>query len=100
VLAIEDGFVLAQTFASHAGDVPRALFDYENLRRSRVLKVIKRTHLNRFAYHAWGPTALARNLVFKLRGPALMKDLDWLYDYRAPGLAADEPLGAGQEFGR
>ena len=83
-MAIEDGFVLAQTVSKHAGDVSRALHDYEHLRRSRVLKVIKRTHLNRFAYHAWGPTALARNLVFKLRGPALMDGLSWLYDYRAP----------------
>lgn len=99
-MAIEDGFVLAQTVSKHAGDVSRALHDYEHLRRSRVLKVIKRTHLNRFAYHAWGPTALARNLVFKLRGPALMQSLGWLYDYRAEGLTTDEPLGAGQEFGR
>ncbi len=99
-MAIEDGFVLAHTVSKHTGDISRALREYDNLRRTRVLKVIKRTHLNRFAYHAWGPAALARNLVFKLRGPALMDSLSWLYDYRAPGLAADESLRAGQEFRR
>ena len=82
-MAIEDGFVLAQSVSNHAGDIPASLRDFENLRRSRVLQVIKRTKLNRFAYHAWGPVALTRNLVFKLRGPALMAGLSWLYDYRA-----------------
>lgn len=85
VMAIEDGFVLAQSVLEHAGDIPKALRDFEIHRRSRVLKVIKRAKLNRFAYHAWGPVAMARNLVFKLRGPALMDSLGWLYDYRAPG---------------
>jgi salicylate hydroxylase len=99
-MAIEDGFVLAQVVSKHGNNIPAALADYENSRRSRVLKVIKRTHLNRFAYHAWGPAALARNLVFKLRGPAMMNSLSWLYDYRAPGLAPDKPLRTGQEFRR
>ncbi len=84
-MAIEDGFVLAQAVSKHAGDIPAAFRDFESQRRERVLKVIKRAKLNRFAYHARGPVALARNLVFKACGPALMDNLGWLYDYRAPG---------------
>jgi salicylate hydroxylase len=84
-MAIEDGFVLAQAVSKHGNNIGAAQVDYENQRHSRVLNVIKRNRINRFAYHAWGPAALARNLVFKLRGPALMDSLGWLYDYRAAG---------------
>ncbi len=82
-MAIEDGFVLAQAVSKNGGEISAALADYESQRRARVLNVIKRTRLNRFAYHAWGPAALARNLIFKARGPAMMDRLAWLYDYRA-----------------
>ena len=48
-------------------------------------KVIRRGALNRFAWHASGPVALARNLFLKTRSPErLAADLDWLYGWRMP----------------
>ena len=48
-------------------------------------KVIRRGALNRLAWHASGPVALARNLFLKTRSPErLAADLDWLYGWRMP----------------
>ncbi len=81
-MAIEDGVSLADC-VSKGGDVAAALVTYEQLRKPRVAKVAARGMLNRFAYHASGPTALARNIFFALRGQGLMRQLDWLYRHDA-----------------
>jgi salicylate hydroxylase len=53
---------------------------YEAMRRPRLKRVRARGAFNHFAWHAWGPIALARNGVFKMRPPhRLMADMDWLY---------------------
>ncbi|MGL4488105.1 MAG: FAD-dependent monooxygenase, partial [Rhizobiaceae bacterium] len=85
-MAIEDAYVLAHSLHESQANVPQALANYEQLRRERVKRVAKRARLNAFAYHAFGPVALARNLVFAAKGQRLMGDLDWLYRYRVPGL--------------
>ena len=82
-MAIEDAAVLANALAAHTEDVPAALATYEKLRRNRVCNVVARGRFNRFAYHLSGPAALARNMVFKLRGESLVKQLDWIYGYDA-----------------
>lgn len=83
-MAIEDAALLAQMLAS-PGDVGGSLRRFEAARRERVAKVRNRGAFNRFAYHARGPLALARNLVLSLRKPEqLAGDLDWLYGYRTP----------------
>ncbi|RVD41402.1 salicylate hydroxylase, partial [Mesorhizobium sp. M8A.F.Ca.ET.023.02.2.1] len=47
-----------------------------------IEKVLKRGALNRLAWHAQGPVALARNLVLATRpGEKLAADLDWLYGW-------------------
>lgn len=85
-MGIEDAYELA-SFVSEAVDIPSALQQFERHRKRRLEKVVQRTELNRFAYHARGPFKIGRNLVFRLRGGrALGQDLDWLYDYRAVGL--------------
>lgn len=59
---------------------------WERERRARVAKARRRASLNRLAWHAAGPVALARNLVLKLRGgESLAADLDWLYGWRVNG---------------
>ena len=83
-MAIEDAALLADMLAG-AADVPQALRRFEALRRERVARVRSRGAFNRFAYHARGPVALARNLVLSLRKPEnLAADFDWLYGYRMP----------------
>ena len=82
-MAIEDAAVLANVVAAQAGNIPAALATYEQKRRKRVCDVVARGRFNRFAYHVSGPVAAVRNLVFKLRGEALMHQLDWIYGYDA-----------------
>jgi salicylate hydroxylase len=77
--------MLANLIADFSGDTERALAAWENLRQPRVEKVLKRGALNRTAWHAWGPVAVARNLVLATRPPEkLASDLDWLYGWEEP----------------
>jgi len=81
-MGIEDASMLANLIADFPGDPAQSLTVWENLRRPRVERVLKRGALNRLAWHAWGPVALARNVVLATR-PAdkLAADLDWLYGW-------------------
>lgn len=81
-MAIEDASMLANLVADFPGDLKQSLTIWENLRRPRVEKTLKRGALNRLAWHAWGPVAIGRNLVLATR-PAekLAADLDWLYGW-------------------
>ncbi|RRH90008.1 FAD-binding protein [Mesorhizobium tamadayense] len=81
-MAIEDAAMLAGLVADFRDDPRQSLATWENLRRSRIEKVLRRGALNRLAWHAWGPVAIARNLVLATR-PAerLAADLDWLYGW-------------------
>jgi salicylate hydroxylase len=83
-MAIEDASTLAYCLHSERSSVSTALMHYEKLRRARIGKVSARGRLNALAYHASGPVALARNLVFAAKGQRLMNELAWLYAYRAP----------------
>lgn len=83
-MAIEDAALLAKALGD-ATDAAEALRGFETTRRERVARVRSRGAFNRFAYHARGPVALARNLVLSLRKPeSLAADFDWLYGYRTP----------------
>jgi salicylate hydroxylase len=84
-MAIEDAATLAAALAAAPEDATPALAAWEALRRPRIERVIRRGALNRFAWHASGPVALARNLFLKTRSPErLAADLDWLYGWRMP----------------
>ncbi|SFP33589.1 salicylate hydroxylase [Mesorhizobium sp. NFR06] len=87
-MGIEDASMLANLIADSPGDPAQGLAIWENLRRPRVERVLKRGALNRLAWHAWGPVAMARNLVLAAR-PAekLAADLDWLYGWEEPQVA-------------
>ncbi len=82
-MAIEDAVELADAVAGQPDDLPSAFERYQTSRKPRVSKVASRANFNRVAYHVFGPVALARNAVFRLRGQALMRQLEWLYDYDA-----------------
>ncbi|TIO51344.1 MAG: FAD-dependent oxidoreductase [Mesorhizobium sp.] len=81
-MGIEDAAMLASLVADFPADPRQSLSVWENLRRPRIEKVLRRGALNRLAWHAWGPVAIARNLVLATR-PAekLAADLDWLYGW-------------------
>ncbi len=81
-MAIEDAAALAETL--DMPDRTAALARFETVRKARIAAVAKRGKLNRFAYHATGPFALGRNMLFAWRGAdSFLKDLDWLYAYDA-----------------
>lgn len=83
-MAIEDAVSLASHLTEDQSLWPQTLALYNTTRLKRIQAVAKRGAFNKFAYHASGPVALARNLVFKLRSPeSLLSDLDWLYAYKA-----------------
>ncbi|MER8569204.1 FAD-dependent monooxygenase [Mesorhizobium sp. M0924] len=83
-MAIEDAITLADAIADFPGDLPRSFRIWENLRRPRVAKAARRGAVNRLAWHAAGPVAIARNLFLAMRSPdKLAADLDWLYGWRA-----------------
>ncbi len=82
-MAMEDAVTLADTVAGSPDGEANQLAAWETARRARIAKVVKRGALNRFAWHASGPIALARNLFLKSRSPEkLAADLDWLYGWR------------------
>ncbi|RUX94473.1 FAD-dependent monooxygenase [Mesorhizobium sp. M7D.F.Ca.US.004.01.2.1] len=84
-MAIEDAAMLADIIADFPGDPAQSLQIWENLRRSRVARVARRGAINRVAWHATGPVAVARNLFLKMRSSdKLAADLDWLYGWQAP----------------
>jgi salicylate hydroxylase len=81
-MAIEDAAALAE--ALDAADRSAGLRRFETVRKERLAAVAKRGQLNRFAYHATGPMAFGRNMLFALRRPdTFLKGLDWLYGYDA-----------------
>lgn len=84
-MAIEDAATLAGFVAASPADPAAALAAWEKMRRPRVAKVARRGALNRLAWHAAGPVAVARNLFLTLRSPEkLAGDLDWLYGWQPP----------------
>lgn len=81
-MGIEDAATLADLVGGSPDEPTLSLGAWENLRRPRVEKVLRRGALNRLAWHAWGPVAIARNLVLATRpGEKLAADLDWLYGW-------------------
>jgi salicylate hydroxylase len=81
-MAMEDAVTLAERVAAEPQNVQAALSAWEAERRPRVARVIRRGALNRFAWHAAGPVAIARNMFLGMRGPEnLAADLDWLYGW-------------------
>ncbi|MEP6566192.1 MAG: FAD-dependent monooxygenase [Mesorhizobium sp.] len=82
-MAIEDAATLAGFVAASPADLGGALAAWERERRPRVVKVARRGAVNRLAWHASGPVAIARNLFLAMRSSEkLAADLDWLYGWR------------------
>lgn len=84
-MAIEDGETLASHVLARPGSLATALTAWEKERRQRVDRVLRRGRFNRFAWHAAGPIAAARNMMLRMRKPeSLATDLDWLYGWTPP----------------
>jgi salicylate hydroxylase len=91
-MAIEDAVTLASAVSETPQNPTAALAGWEAARRPRVLRVARRGALNRFAWHAAGPVALARDLFLKTRSSeALAADFDWLYGWEPNVLMTERP---------
>jgi salicylate hydroxylase len=81
-MAIEDAATLANAIADFPSESLESLRIWENLRRPRVARVARRGAVNRLAWHAAGPIAVARNLFLTMHSSdKLAADLDWLYGW-------------------
>ena len=87
VMAIEDGYVLAEELSSHEDPVV-ALRSYEKIRAPRTGKVQQGAFDNAAHYHLSGIAGQARNLALRAAGLApgvFLKRYDWLYSKNVIG---------------
>jgi salicylate hydroxylase len=82
-MAIEDAWTIAASAAASRNDLQAAIGLYEAKRRPRIRRMAARTEANRFAYHASGIAAFARNALFSARGQKMLDGLDWIYGFDA-----------------
>jgi salicylate hydroxylase len=81
-MAIEDGYCLAKLLSQNRLNMTSVLPHFVTLRQARITRVTNRSRFNALTYHATGPIAFARDMVFKVQKQYLMRNLKWLYDYR------------------
>jgi salicylate hydroxylase len=88
-MAIEDAAVLAGCLAQSPGAPSAAMRRYERTRRPRAARVQRAARSNGRAYHLGAAEALVRNLWLRLAGGSMLRRrYNWLYDWRAPTIAA------------
>ena len=84
-MAIEDAAVAAQCLARMPDDPAAAWESYSAIRRGRTRKVQRLAARNGKRYHRAGAAAMLRNTAMRfLGGERLLRNYDWLYDWRPP----------------
>jgi len=84
-MAIEDAAVAAQCLARMPDDPAAAWESYSAIRRGRTRKVQRLAARNGERYHRAGAAAMLRNTAMRfLGGERLLRNYDWLYDWRPP----------------
>jgi salicylate hydroxylase len=84
-MAIEDAAVAAQCLARMPDDPAAAWETYSAIRRGRTRKVQRRAARNGKRYQHAGAAAMLRNTAMRiLGGKRLLRNYDWLYDWRLP----------------
>ncbi|WP_233233456.1 FAD-dependent monooxygenase [Bordetella sp. LUAb4] len=98
-MAIEDGYVLAQSLAAHGDDVAAALRDYEAERLARTARVQLESRERGLTYHL--PNAFAqykRDLVYAFKSyldpQASGIQANWVYEYSATAFAPNALVAA------
>jgi salicylate hydroxylase len=81
-MAIEDACLLATALSIDGEKWTATLDQFSKARSKRVGAVVRRGALNQLAYHARGPVAVARNVVFRNRPvEKFVEGFDWLYGF-------------------
>lgn len=90
IMAIEDGHVLAEHLAAHAGDWDAALAAYQAVRAEHCRRVLETSRAWGALWHLDGEKRERRNEILRARDPRDYGFVDWLY--RVTALTpAEEP---------
>jgi len=76
--AIEDAAALTSAIGAHS-DAGTALKAYEAARRERTARIQREARRNGMIYHLSGAPRVARDLVLRRQGPALLDRYGWIY---------------------
>jgi 2-polyprenyl-6-methoxyphenol hydroxylase-like FAD-dependent oxidoreductase len=83
IMAIEDGYVLAEHLAAHPGDWDEALAAYQAVRPEHCRRVVTTSRAWGDLWHLNGEKRQRRNKILRARDPRDYRFVDWLYSVTA-----------------
>jgi 2-polyprenyl-6-methoxyphenol hydroxylase-like FAD-dependent oxidoreductase len=92
VMAIEDGYVLAEHLAANPGDLDKALAGYEAVRPEHCRRVVTASRDWGALWHLDGAKRERRNEILRARDPRDYRFVDWLYRVTALTPAEEPPM--------
>jgi 3-hydroxybenzoate 6-monooxygenase len=90
IMAIEDGYVLAEHLAANPADVDRALAAYQAVRTEHCRRVLLTSRAWGELWHLDGEKRARRNEILRARDPRDYSFVDWLYSVTAR-MPSEEP---------
>ena len=90
VMAIEDGYIVAECLAKYFDDPDAAFSHYEEARRERTAAVVRKSHENRrsaFSPALGDPKAVAIEVAREWQQERVRERMEWLYAYDATAVA-------------
>jgi len=92
VMAIEDGYVLAEHLAANPGDMDSALAGYQAVRPEHCRRVVTASRDWGALWHLDGAKRERRNEILRARDPRDYRFVDWLYRVTALTPAEEPPM--------
>jgi salicylate hydroxylase len=92
IMAIEDGYVLADHLAANPGDWGNALAAYQAVRAEHCRRVVTTSRAWGVLWHLDGEKRERRNQILRARDPRDYRFVDWLYSITALTLAEEPPI--------
>ncbi|AMN39230.1 FAD-dependent monooxygenase [Rhodoplanes sp. Z2-YC6860] len=90
VMAIEDGYIVAECIAKYFDNPEAAFAHYESERRERTAAVVRKSHENRrsaFSPALGDPNAVAVEVAREWQQERVRERMEWLYAYDATAVA-------------
>jgi salicylate hydroxylase len=92
IMAIEDGYVLAEHLAANPGDWDNALAGYQAVRPEHCRRVVTASRDWGTLWHLDGGKRERRNEILRARDPRDYRFVDWLYSVTALTPAEEPPM--------
>ena len=92
IMAIEDGYVLAEHLAANPGDWDNALAGYQAVRPEHCRRVVTASRDWGTLWHLDGEKRERRNEILRARDPRDYRFVDWLYSVTALTPAEEPPM--------